>query len=417
MVLVSHALMTKIEALTEQLTARIFEQEPAYQAGRTISVEDLTNTVRANMTAVFSAIGGSPLDTTHFDANGRRRASSSIPLHAVLHAYRIGGLFYWESFARVAATVPFGDRVIAEGSGTVWQIIESASQLVTHGYRDEVEKRQRRNASERTALLELLLVGEFAAPSDLWDAADALSLPVSGTFVVVAAPTLTPGGEAIRDAQRVLLAVNCRSAWRSDTSTHVGLVSLGSLPQLLRVVSAINSVASGTVGLSDPFNDLTAAPEALRQARVAMAAGNGGPPGCVVFSHVPLQALLVTARQPAEHLRQTVLGSLLGTPDHEVLLKTLNAWVESGGSANACAALLYVHRNSVTRRLRQIKTLTGHDPRTPRGMAMLYVAMEAHVLLANHAPPGEIPRNAPLAPEVADSHVRGEQTDQHRITG
>lgn len=378
---VGDRLLADLEHLTQQLVERIFAGEPAYQAGRTISVEDLTDTVRANMISVFTAIGGQPLDLTHFESNGRRRASSSIPLHAVLHAYRIGALFEWECFARVAATVPHGDRVIAEGSSAVWQILETASQLVTHGYRDEVEERQRRSASERTALLEMLLAGEFGAHSDLWDAADALSLPVSGTFVVAAAPTPMPGGEGIPNAQRILVALNCRSAWRSDTSTHVGLVSLGVSSRLEAVIDAIGGVARGAVGLSDPFHDLSAAPEALRQARVAMAAGHGTGPGCVVFSSVPLQSMLVTARQSAEHLRQTVLARLLDSADAEVLLATLHAWIDAGGSANECAALLYLHRNSVTRRLRQIRELTGHDPQTPRGMSMLYVAVEAHRLL------------------------------------
>jgi DNA-binding PucR family transcriptional regulator len=46
---------------------------------------------------------------------------------------------------------------------------------------------------------------------------------------------------------------------------------------------------------------------------------------------------------------------------------------------------MYLHRNSVTRRLQRIFELTGWDPQTPRGIAMLYVAAEAHRLARSPA--------------------------------
>jgi DNA-binding PucR family transcriptional regulator len=162
----------------------------------------------------------------------------------------------------------------------------------------------------------------------------------------------------------------------------VGLISMGTTPQLGRVVELLTAEAGGAVGMSDPFHEISSAPEALRQARIAMAAGLGAVPGVTAYSDVPLQAMLVLAPQSAEQLRRAVLGPLLDAPrgDSAVLMDTLQSWILAGGSATDCANRMYVHRNSVTRRLQRIFELTGCDPRTPRGMGMLYVAAEAHRL-------------------------------------
>jgi len=381
--LVGELLIEDIDAIAHALVAKIIEHEPAYQVGRTITLEELTATVTETATGVFSAIAGAPLERARFEGNGRRRASSSIPLHAVLHAYRIGGLHHWECFARAAASLPLGDRIITEGSTTVWSIIDLASQYVTQGYSHEVEEQHSRTAEEKAALLQQLLEGNLSADVEVWDAAGVLSLPVAGTFVVVA--TRTPRSEAdqLPRVERTLAGHGLRSAWLADTSGQVGLINLGTTAQPGRVVELLGTDASGAIGMSDPFHEISAAPEALRQARVAMAAGLGAVvPGVTAYSEVPLQAMLVLAPQSAEQLRRAVLGPLLDAPrgDSAVLMDTLQSWILAGGSATECAKLMYVHRNSVTRRLQRIFELTGWDPQTPRGMAMLYVAAEAHRL-------------------------------------
>lgn len=380
--LVGELLIRDIEAIAQDLVAKILQQEPAYQLGRTITRDELTATVTETATGVFSAIAGAPLERARFEGNGRRRAASSIPLHAVLHAYRIGGLHHWECFARAAASLPLGERIITEGSTTVWSIIDLASQYVTQGYSHEVEELHSRSAEEKAALLQQLLEGSLSADVEVWDAAAVLSLPVAGTFVLVAMPAPRSEGERLPRAERALARHNLRSAWLADTSSHVGLISMGTTAQLGRVVELLAAEAGGAIGMSDPFHEISAASEALRQARIAMAAGLGAVPGVTAYSDVPLQAMLVLAPQSAEQLRQAVLGPLLDAPrgDSAVLMDTLQSWILAGGSATDCANRMYVHRNSVTRRLQRIFELTGCDPRTPRGMGMLYVAAEAHRL-------------------------------------
>lgn len=67
---------------------------------------------------------------------------------------------------------------------------------------------------------------------------------------------------------------------------------------------------------------------------------------------------------------------------------TLAAYLTSGSIAET-AELLFVHRNTVGRRLRQVEELTGRELHRPRDLAELYLAVRALHLL--DLPLGERP--------------------------
>lgn len=386
--LIGRRLLAEIDPIADILVTQIFEQEPAYRPGQTVDVAELRSTVLRNLTAVFSAIGGSRFSGESFEENGRRRIDSSIPLHAVLHAYQIGGLVQWESFGRVASTVPNGDRVLAKSGAYVWSIINSASQHVTHGYQAELFERQRRSATERTALFETILDGGFLTPAELADAADSLRLPITGTFVILGLRSSVAPSETSFSPAQLLVggSVNVKSEWRTEASLHIGLVSLaGEQPRSIGATAV--EAAGRAIGMSEVFHHLHQAPEALRQAKLAalVAASRPDARAAVRYEDVPLQAMMIVAPEMAQQLRSWVLGPLDGLDSNErrTLLVTLTAWIRADGSINETAKGLYVHRNSIARRLERILEVTGHDPRTPRGMAMLFTAREAEALLEN----------------------------------
>ncbi|MCW2680936.1 MAG: regulatory protein, partial [Frankiales bacterium] len=74
-------------------------------------------------------------------------------------------------------------------------------------------------------------------------------------------------------------------------------------------------------------------------------------------------ALLVTAPDLASRLVQRALGGVLVLEPEErrVLLDTLRAWLDTGGSAGQTAGRLYCHRNTVLNRLRRLEGLTGRS--------------------------------------------------------
>ena len=56
------------------------------------------------------------------------------------------------------------------------------------------------------------------------------------------------------------------------------------------------------------------------------------------------------------------------------LTTTLEAYLDSGGSVESCARILYIHPNTVRYRLKKVSEITGRDPTNPRDAYVLRVA-------------------------------------------
>jgi DNA-binding PucR family transcriptional regulator len=71
-----------------------------------------------------------------------------------------------------------------------------------------------------------------------------------------------------------------------------------------------------------------------------------------------------------------VLGPVLhlAESDRDVILETLETYIDTGGSAADAAALLHCHPNTVRYRLRRIEELTGRSFTRPNDMAELAAA-------------------------------------------
>ncbi|OLT05566.1 hypothetical protein BJF90_00355 [Pseudonocardia sp. CNS-004] len=65
------------------------------------------------------------------------------------------------------------------------------------------------------------------------------------------------------------------------------------------------------------------------------------------------------------------------------LLRTLQAFVEASGSVTDTAREVQVHPNTVVYRLRRIARISGHDPRRPRDLLVLSLALLARRLGAS----------------------------------
>jgi hypothetical protein len=63
-------------------------------------------------------------------------------------------------------------------------------------------------------------------------------------------------------------------------------------------------------------------------------------------------------------------------PDRRILIETLDAWLQHGGSADATARALFCHPNTVRLRLRRIEERTGRSLSDPRDTAELCLAIE-----------------------------------------
>ena len=142
-------------------------------------------------------------------------------------------------------------------------------------------------------------------------------------------------------------------------------------------------MATARVGLSPPYSELSATPEALRLGDIARCCLPEGTKGVVAYEDQPVRALLVSDADTGWRSARIVLEPVLAldAEARALLLETLRVWLAAGGNTAAAAEALYCHRNTVRNRLQRLEELTGRSLEDPRGLAELFVASEAVTLL------------------------------------
>lgn len=144
-------------------------------------------------------------------------------------------------------------------------------------------------------------------------------------------------------------------------------------------VKAATTVAghfgAGPVVVGPVVPDLVAAAASARTAISGLRAAEGWPDA----PRPVASAALLPERALAGdgHARRSLVGDVY-QPIAEagpVLVETLAAYLESGGSVEAAARLLFVHPNTVRYRLRRITDLTGLNPTDPRDGYTLRLAL------------------------------------------
>ncbi|MEU6375771.1 helix-turn-helix domain-containing protein [Streptomyces sp. NPDC046909] len=100
--------------------------------------------------------------------------------------------------------------------------------------------------------------------------------------------------------------------------------------------------------------------EAMAAGRVAWHSSNLG--RVVNYPDIELLSLLTADLELARRFVSRVLGPIAGTDARSVELRdTLRAWIDSSQSIAATSQALYLHRNTVNYRLKQINELLGDD--------------------------------------------------------
>ncbi|MER5279822.1 helix-turn-helix domain-containing protein [Streptomyces sp. NPDC002809] len=222
------------------------------------------------------------------------------------------------------------------------------------------------------ALLDALLEDE-TAPGLAELAGAVLGLPERGRYAVavVPAPVRTVGN-------RPCDAHGMRFLWRSRPDREIAVVALGDADPAA-VAALLSDGGPGPGGVSPVVDGLSALGTARRLADAALlACGPAGEAVVCLDGRVP--AALV-AGQPAlaAYLATDVFGPLLARDpaDRALLVSTLDAWLECGGSAGRTAVRLCCHRNTVLNRLRRLEVLTSRSLSRPRELVELMLALDA----------------------------------------
>ncbi|MGW0978853.1 PucR family transcriptional regulator [Streptomyces griseus] len=168
---------------------------------------------------------------------------------------------------------------------------------------------------------------------------------------------------------------------------EVAVVLLGSAGPA-RAVARLRELGAGPGGVSPVVGSLAEVGAAHRLAGTALLTCEPGSREIVRLDERLPAALLVSRPELSTRLLAEVFGPLLTLvpAERSLLVETLEAWLECGGSVGRAAARLGCHRNTVFNRLRRLERLTARSLSRPRELVDLVLALD--VLRLSSAPAG-----------------------------
>jgi hypothetical protein len=315
---------------------------------------------------------------------GHELVAAGVTADEALDAFRSCARVLWDQ-ARALARAQDQRTYwcVLERAADVWLEFEHWTSAVSDAYRAEARHRDQRAAAEREAHVGALLTGAGGNLAELRRSADALNLPKSGHFCVVAAERDRDrdGGHPL-DLAATLRSCEIYSVWQIGISEYVGVVSLPRVGSVGQVKDVLRQASSGRVGLSASYDQLGHTPIAARLAHVALGAIPPRTNDVSQYGERPLETLVASAPETSRDMAVAVLGRVLALPadDRDLLLDTLTAWYETGGNVSRTADRLYCHRNTVRYRLNRLSTLAGRPLTEPYAAAEIAIALQAHRL-------------------------------------
>lgn len=372
----------RLPQLIDEACAATIERIPFYRDEQFVPADELRRSIEHNLRFLVKAIGDpdAPLDLAAPEATGRRRAHQGAPLPEVLQCYRICFTALWDVLVERARGVarPESTEALLAAAGLILRLTDQHALALTEAYRAATAQLLLAHQQRRSALVEALLTGHTGPDGAPWEAAALLGLPSERQLVVVAADARALAEPSLPEVERRLAAVGIVSAWRLTPHQQLGVISVHA-DQHEAMLGVLREIALERTGVSPAYHSLADSPRALHLAQAARAALAPGKPEVRVFNPSPLAALMVCEPAEGKRLAGEVLGPVLGLPseDRAMLLETLYAYLDLGGSAERAAEILYCHPNTVRYRLRRLQELTGRSLSDPHGIAELAAAAYA----------------------------------------
>ncbi|TDW21859.1 PucR family transcriptional regulator [Kribbella kalugense] len=376
----------RLPELTEEACGAILARIPFYRDASVVQVPELRRSVGQNLRFLVTALRDphAPLDLRAPKETGRRRAQQSAPLPEVLQAYRICFATLWDALVAQARRNRHPAQVDAllTAVSLIWQLTDEHAIAVTEAYRAATAELLLARQQRRSALVEALMTGHPGPDGGPWEAASLLGFPPDGQLVVVAAETRGLAEESLPGIEKQLAGHGVVSGWRLTPALHLGLVALPASSGDA-VLSILQKAATARTGVSPPYHSLSETPRALQLARTALVMLPTGRIEVQVFDASPLAGLMAMDPREGRRIAQQVLGPVLAlaVDDRAVLLDTLNAHLDHGGSAEQAGDILHCHPNTVRYRLRRLQELTGRSLSDPRQASELAAAAYAVRLL------------------------------------
>ncbi|MEV6103980.1 helix-turn-helix domain-containing protein [Streptomyces sp. NPDC051940] len=377
----SKELAHRVPELADRLLAELAEHSPQYDLAvpREEHWGQICEALRHGIAALTAPRDAQRRDLAYAAELGRRRAEQGLPLDLLLFAYRHAGYLVWHELLDIVADRdPGALSLLGHTAVTVWAGVDDQTARVTDSYRTTERELLRRTDERIQALLDALLAGESEAGL-VRRAAAALDLPEQGRYAVLVLRAEDRGHTRVTDCDGV------RLLWRMRADGEVGVAALGESSGLTDLVAHVAARCCGPGGISPVVGGLAELGRARRLAELALRTLGPGETGLVRLDRRLPAALVVDQPELAGLLVDDVFRGLdaLEAMDRAVLLETLDAWLECGGSAARAATRLYCHRNTVFNRLRRLEQLTHRSLSRPRDLVEMTLALDASRL-----PPG-----------------------------
>jgi purine catabolism regulator len=151
---------------------------------------------------------------------------------------------------------------------------------------------------------------------------------------------------------------------------------------------AVQAILGTSMGLSNPVGHPERLPEALREARLALAHAGSEPEGAEqpVILYAQVADKLPWLPQNLDEATQTFRHVLGNLADHDEnsrasLMYTLKVFLEQNRSWQSTAEQLHIHKTSLNYRIRRIEALTGRSLNSTADVTALWLALQAAQIL------------------------------------
>ena len=222
------------------------------------------------------------------------------------------------------------------------------------------------------------------------------------TFVVGKTPTVQGGAvPAVDDLRRSVGEHGVEALVIVQQARLIAI--LGGTRSAAQVVEAVaDCFGPGPIVLGPTVPHLFAAGRSARAAPSGLTAAAAWPNAPrVLESDAVLPERALAGDSPARRILVDRIYRPLAAGRQSPLLQTATAYLETGGSLEASAKILFVHPNTVRYRLGRIADVTGYDLTTPREAWAVRIALALGRFAAAPAPttaPSTMPTTPPSMP-------------------
>ena len=299
---------------------------------------------------------------------GTTRARAEVPLISLMAAIQLDFSMLWESLCAVAEE--HDAPLLLRHTSRVWQVVDDYVRQTEQAYLAEERRMAEEVDSVRRGLTAELLGGAEPSPTRLAQLAERLGVELGDEYAVAFA-----AGGAVASLRIAIARLAGSGRTTLETYHHGGLV----LAVPLRPgdpTGAVEGLATLPIGLVGSVPGLAGLARATRLA-VELAS---------LADHDRAEAItpergwtrLLRRRLANAPMRGVfeIEGALdgCGPAERRHLLEAVRSYLRTG-SAQASAAELYCHRNTLTNRLRRFAELTGIDVAVPEQAARAVIAL------------------------------------------